>query len=266
MKKQALLILIMGLAGLMAVYGCMTQAAALTGRDVMLRVDNRDDGETRWFELKLNLLNKSGDKRVRVIDACQKDYGKDIKSIMIFQSPADVKGTAYLSWEYDNQAKRDDRWLYLPALRKIRRISGSSSNDYFMGTDFTYDDLGGKNIDEETHTLLREEEIAGRKCWVVKSVPKKKGSEYTQKTLWVAQDLDMAIKVEYMNKRGLLKTLEVKDIERIDGIWTAKKMVMTNKQEGHTTILEYLNMKYNIPLRDDLFRTAMMERGNLGDI
>jgi fructose-specific phosphotransferase system component IIB len=82
----------------------------------------------------------------------------------------------------------------------------------------------------------------------------------------VAQDLDMAIKVEYMNKRGLLKTLEVKDIERIDGIWTAKKMVMTNKQEGHTTILEYLNMKYNIPLRDDLFRTAMMERGNLGDI
>jgi hypothetical protein len=262
MTKKSLT-LMMGLVGLMTACGSMIQAAGLTGREVMLRVDQRDDGETRRFELKLNLINRAGGRRVRKVVTCQKDYGDDTKVIMIFQSPADVKGTAYLSWEYDDPAKRDDRWLYLPALRKIRRISGNSSNDYFMGTDFTYDDLGGRSIDEDTHTLLREEELKGRKCWVVKSVPKKKRSEYTQKTLWIAKDLDMAIKVKYFNKRGLLKTLEVNDIEQIDGIRTAKKMIMTNKQEAHTTILEYFNIKYNTSLPDDLFQTAALERGNL---
>jgi outer membrane lipoprotein-sorting protein len=262
MKKNSLTLLL-GLLWLMAAAGSLIQAANLTGRDIMLRVDHRDDGETRRFGLKMNLINKAGDKRVREVVACQKDYGNDTKTIMIFQSPADVKGTGYLSWEYDDQTKKDDRWLYLPALRKVRRISGNSSNEYFMGTDFTYDDLGGRNIDEESHTLLREEAIEGRKCWVVKSSPKQKGFEYTQKTLWIAKDLDLALKVEYFNKRGLLKTLEVKELTQIDGIWAAQKLIMVNKQEGHTTVLEYFDLKYNVPLPDDLFRTAVLERGSL---
>ncbi|MGD8401237.1 MAG: outer membrane lipoprotein-sorting protein, partial [Bacillota bacterium] len=171
---------------LMLAVGSFVQAASLTGRDIMVKVDNRDDGETRKSKMIMTLINKVGDKRIRKVISYQKDYGKDSKAIMIFESPGDVKGTGYLSWEYDNQNKDDDRWLYLPALRKIRRISGSSNSDYFMGTDFTYDDMGDRNVDEDEHTLQRKEKLNGYQCWVVQSIPKEiDDGDYTKKISWV---------------------------------------------------------------------------------
>jgi hypothetical protein len=239
------------------------RATELTGRDIMIKVDERDDGETRECQMKLTLINKAGDKRIREVISYQKDYGKDTKSLMVFKRPADVKGTGYLSWEYDNENQADQRWLYLPALRKTKKITGSSSDDYFMGTDFTYDDMGDRNVDEDTHTLLREEKLNGRKCWVIKSIPKEKDNDYKAKTLWIAQDLNMMVKVEYFNAYGLLKILKLTDIVQIDGIWTARKMVMDNKQKKHKTILEYVDTKYNLPLKDNFFRTSILERGNI---
>jgi hypothetical protein len=144
-KKGVVLLAVL----LALVLGSFAQAANLTGRDIMVRVDNRDDGETQKAKMTMTLINKVGDKRIRKVVSYRKDYGKDSKAMMIFASPGDVRGTGYLSWEYDDQNKDDDRWLYLPALRKIRRISGSSNSDYFMGTDFTYDDMGDRNVDED---------------------------------------------------------------------------------------------------------------------
>lgn len=100
---------------------------------------------------------------------------KDRKSIMFFQYPGDVKGTGFLTWDYDDPSRDDDKWLYLPAMKKTRRISGSSAKqDYFMGSDFTYDDMGSRHVDEDTHKLLGEESIGGHKCWQLESVPKDK--------------------------------------------------------------------------------------------
>ncbi|MTI60098.1 MAG: outer membrane lipoprotein-sorting protein [Firmicutes bacterium] len=248
----------------MLIIANFTQALGLTGRDIMLKVDNRDDGDTRKAKMVMTLINKVGDKRIREVVSYQKDYGKDTKSIMIFESPGDVKGTGYLSWEYDEQDKEDNRWLYMPALRKIRRISGSSSNDYFMGTDFTYDDMGDRNVDEDEHTLLREEEVEGYKCWVVESIPKEiDEGDYSKKISWVRQDIAMVIKTGYYNEYGLLKTYRAEDIVKIDGIWTAQEKVMINKQEEHQTILEMTEIEFNLALDDNLFRTSTLERGNI---
>ena len=97
-----------------------------TGRDIMLRADERPDGETRKSVMTMELVNKRGSKRVRTMQSYSLDVGKDTKSIMFFQEPADVKGTGFLTWDYNDEDRDDDRWLYLPAMKKTRRISGSS--------------------------------------------------------------------------------------------------------------------------------------------
>ncbi len=237
-------------------------AGALSGRDIMVQVDERDDGDTRNSSMTMTLVNKRGSRRVRNVISYSKDYGKDSKKVMYFTKPEDVKGTCFLSWEYDDVSKEDDKWLYMPALRKERRISGKSSNDYFMGTDFTYDDMGDRNVDEDNHTLESEDVYEGRDCWVIKSVPVEKG-EYTYKKVWVRRDNFMVVHVEYYNRVGLLKVLSCGRIEQIDGIWTAGEMVMENIQEKHKTVMEFSDIRYNSPVKDSLFTVASIKKGRI---
>lgn len=240
------------------------QNIKLTGREIMVKVDERPDGESRKSTLKMTLINKRGSKRIREILSYSKDYGKDSKSIMYFQKPADVKGTGFLSWEYDDANRDDDRWLYMHALKKVRRISGSSKNDYFMGSDFTYDDMGDRSVDEDEHTLLNEEEIDGVKYWVVESVSKDKDYMYSKVTRWISQDSYIALKIEFYDRIELLiKILTVPDIREQDGFWTIFKMVMDNKQEKHQTILEFSEISYNTDVKDNLFKVSTLERGRI---
>ncbi len=239
------------------------QATEFSGRDIMVLVDERDDGNDSRVEMEMILINKRGRKRIRQILSYSKDYGKDSKTVMIFQKPADVKGTGFLSWEYDDDSKDDDRWLYMPALKKVRRISGSSGKDYFMGSDFTYDDMGGRNPDEDTHTLLREENLNEQLCWVIESIPKEKNNMYAKKIVWIRQDVKMSVKVEYYDKLGLMKTLIIKDIKQVDGIWTAHEMFMDNKAEKHQTVLKFNKVNYNQDLKDNMFTVSAIERGRL---
>ena len=159
-------------ATIIVALSAMVSAETLTGRDIVQKVHDRPDGDTRSSEFSMTLINKSGAKRERKITSFAMDVGKDTKQIMFFRYPNDVKGTGFLTVDYDDINKDDDKWLYLPAMKKTRRISGKSSKtDYFMGSDFTYDDVGQRNIDEDTHKLLREEKVDGIDCWVVESVP-----------------------------------------------------------------------------------------------
>lgn len=234
--------------------------ADFTGRDIMIKVDDRDDGDTRQADLKMVLVNKAGETREREIHSRQKDYGKDTKAIMSFLTPADVKGTGYLSWEFDNPEKEDNRWLYMPALRKIRRISGSSNDDYFMGSDFTYDDMGDRNVDEDTHKILATELFDEMQCYKIESTPKDPDDNYTQKILWVRQDIFVTTKVEYYNDQGLMKILHVSDIQQINGVWMAHKMEMDNIQENHKTIITYKNIVINETIEDNQFRPETLKR------
>lgn len=244
--------------------GCLSLAAqSLTGRDVMLRVENRNDGQDRTASMVMTLTNKRGRTRVRTIKSISKEYGDDTKSVMLFEKPADVKGTGFLAWEYEQSDRDDDRWLYMPALRKVRRISGSSENDYFMGSDFTYDDMGDRAVDEDVHTLLGEEELDGHLCWKVRSQPVESESPYSYKELWVRQDIHMVVQVRYYDTLGLMKIFTVSDIAEIDGIWTGQLMEMKNLRENHHTSLRFSNIRYNRQLSDALFTVSTIQRGRL---
>lgn len=231
---------------------------------IMKRVDQRDDGETRTMNTKLTLINKNGGQRVRQMVSYAKNYDGEVKQVMLFTKPNDVKGVANLSYEYDDLNKDDAMWLYLPALRKARRISGSARNGNFMGSDFTYDDMGDRKPEEDKHKLLREEKHDGVNCWVIESKPFDSTDMYSKRISWVRQDNDVISYVEYYDRQGkLLKTLNVKDIKKVNGFWIAGILEMHNVQDDHKTIINNTNIMFNKPLEDRLFRVSTLERGQL---
>lgn len=231
--------------------------------EIMKRVDERPDGEDRRSVLVMELINRQGGKRVRRLLSLARDYGADSRKVLALLDPPEVKGTTFLSWDYADPAREDDRWLYLPALKRVRRIMGESRNDTFMGSDFTYDDLGDRSVDEDDHRLLGEETLEGVDCWVVESVPKDKTERYTRKKIWVRKGADLPIRVEYYDKDGLLKVLRVLKARLQDGFWVQMRTEMQNIQENHRTILTVEEIRHNTGLKDSLFEVATIQRGHL---
>lgn len=242
--------------------------AELTGREIMAKVDAQQKVGSRTGRSRMILVNKAGKTREREVVQYEKSYqgnkGFDQKMLVFFEFPADVRGTGLLVYSYTDPKKDDDRWLYLPALKKIRRIAGESKNEYFMGTDFTYDDIGGRNVDQDNHKLLGMEEVAGVKCYKIESVPIEPENLYSKRIAWVIPEKWVALKVEFYDKKGtLLKTLTAAEIKQVDGIWTPFRLEMNNFAEQHKTILEIKEVRYNQPIDENLFTTTTLERGKV---
>ena len=236
--------------------------AQLTGKEVIEKVYNREEGEDRKGNLTMTLVNSRGDKRVRKLRQFYKDYGDTEKKIMFFLSPADVRNTSFMNWSYNDPAKDDDQWIYLPALRRVKRISSDSKDDYFMGSDFTYDDLGERHPDEDHHKLLRTESYKGENCYVVESKPKDPDYMYSKTITWIIKGKWIGLKKKFYDEDGeFLKELHVKEYNQQNGIWIILNSVMKNVQKDHKTVMEYENVELNTGIRDAYFTERMMSRG-----
>ena len=236
-------------------------AQELTGREIVEKVYNRPAGDDQTSNLTMTLINKSGKERVRIIKQFTKDMGDVEKSIMFFQSPADVKNTSFMSWTYDSD-KNDDQWIYLPALKKVKRISSDSKSDYFMGSDFTYDDLGDRKIDDDTHQLLREEAIDGVDYYVVESISKDEDYMYSKTITWIRKDNFIGLKKEFYDEdEELLKTLKIKKFEEISGFLIITNSEMHNVQKNHKTMMDLSDVEINTGISDSKFSERMMMRG-----
>lgn len=248
---------------LVTVIGFESQAQEkLTGQQIIENVYYRETGNDATSDLTMTLINSRGSERVREIKQFSKDYGKEEKSIMFFLSPADVRNTSFMNWSYDEAGRDDDQWIYLPALKKVKRISSDSKSDYFMGSDFTYDDLGDRHPSEDTHKLLREEKLNGEECYVVESIPKEKGYMYSKTVTWVIKDKWIGMKKEFYDQDGdHLKTLSVEKYDKIDGYWVILHSEMHNVQKDHRTIMNLKNVEINIGIDDGMFTERMMKRG-----
>lgn len=258
-------LVVMGLCSVLGM-AALAELPDIEARQVAVNIDDRDDGEDYTAEMEMVLTNKRGQQRVRKVVSYRKDYGEDSKSVLFFLEPADVKGTGFLSWSYDDEDQDDDQWLYLPALKKVRRISSSGKSDYFMGTDFTYSDMGDRNIDDYTYAHIDTEEVDGIECYHIERLPKDDDvldeTGYSRAEIWVRPDIWMMSKAVFFDKKGkLLKELSVSDFEEIDGIWTANTMHMNNLQKDHQTTLSFSNNQYNTDLDDDLFSQRQLQRG-----
>lgn len=247
--------------------------AAMTAREVIEKAENRDDGETSISEMTMILIDKRGQQRVRKMKGFRKDYGKDVKNISFFLSPADVRNVAFLSYDWDDEQKEDDNWLYLPAVGKPKRISAGNKKDFFMGSDFTYADMNGLEISEWDYKFLKQSELVdGHDCWVIQALPKPEKKNkvvnetgYLKSISWIRKDNFIAVQSKlYVKKGKKIKYFTASDIEKIQGIWTARKLTMIttkSKRKEHSTVLLFDNMVYNKGVGDDMFTVQRMERG-----
>jgi outer membrane lipoprotein-sorting protein len=247
------LILLMSTAGLLF--------AAPSGQEVMEKVYHRPGGEDMTADLVMTLTNSRGSTRERSITQFSLDTGEVDKKMMFFLAPADVKDTSFMSWSYDD-ARDDDQLIYLPALRRVKRISSDSKNDRFMGSDFTYDDLGERHPEEDRHTVLREENYKGEACYVVKSVPVGDDDAFSKTVSWIAGDKWIGLKREYYDDKGrIYKTLNIEDYEQIDGYWVITNMLMKDLDRDQSTRIEMENVRFDTGLTDSFFSERQMQRG-----
>ncbi len=244
-------------------------AVELTARQIMERVDDRDDGDNGVSDMVMTLIDKNGNKRARKIRNYTKDKGADKQRIMFFLAPADVKDTGFLTYDYDDYSKDDDQWLYLPALGKSKRIASSDKSGSFMGSDFNYSDMTSKNLDAYDFRILDEKEVRGKKSWVIEAIPKTEEeieeTGYSKSVLFVRQDNFMIVRaVLWVNEGGRIKYMDSPKIELIDGIWVATKRTMTTKKNRrtlHKTELNFYNVKFNQPLDQEMFTLRRLEKG-----
>lgn len=243
---------------------------ALTAFEIMSKVDTRYTGESAISDWRMILIDKKERKRVREIEIFSKEYAKVDKSISFFKSPGDVKGTSYMSYNWESTSKEDDSWLYLPALQKVNRIASADRSGSFMGSDFTYSDIDGFELDDFNYKLVKEsDDVDGKDCWVVEAIPKNKKviakTGYLKSVQWVRKDIYLVVKNRILVKRGKkVKLFAAKDIQKIDGIWTARTLQMIttkNKKVLHRSIFQLKNVKYNRNVDDSIFETEVMQRG-----
>ena len=246
------------------------KAFALSGREIMEKVNDRDVGNRSISEMEMILIDKKGNKRVRKLKSYGLEQGKNSKSLMFFITPADVKNTGFLTYDYDESGKEDDQWLFLPALRKTKRIAAGDKSGSFMGSDLNYSDMSSPDLDLYDYTLMKETEVKGNKVWQIKYVPKTKAeaekSGYSKSVVFIRQDNYVMIRgVRWVYKKKRNKYLDVRKLEKIDGIWISTETHMTTKSGKktlHKTILKENNIKFNqAEVKEDLFTIRRMEKG-----
>ncbi len=245
------------------------EAEKLTARQIMERVDARDDGDNGSREMEMILIDKRGSQRVRKLRAFGKDKGVDEYSILFFLSPADVKDTGFLTYDYDEPERDDDQWLYLPALNRTKRIASSDKSGSFMGSDFSYADMTDRPLDHYQYTLMKETEVGGVSVWQIEAIPitehEKDETGYEKSVLFVRKDNFVVMRsVAWVKKGKRLKYFDVKKLEQIDGIWVETEMHMTTKKGKatlHKTVLRAKNVRFNQDLAPDMFTVRQLEKG-----
>ncbi len=216
----------------------------------------------------LTIIDGKGNQRIRKIATVTKlyDEGKTEKKLMKFISPADVKDTGLLTFDYEK--KDDDRWLYMPALRKTRRIISSEKSKNFMGSEFSYADMSYPDINEFSYKLIGKEIIKGEQCWVIEIKPKTSDiadeNGFSKKTAYYSVKDKIIRKSIYYDLDGSLhKELETKEIQKIEGSsgqYKIMHMVMINKQNGRVSDMKIDKIKYNEKIEDKYFTTGYLEK------
>jgi len=242
---------------------------AITAQEIAQKVSDRDEGDNITANMKMILIDKSGKKRVRDLKTFTKNKGDDTLKLLFFLTPADVKDTAFLTYDYDNSDLDDPQWLYLPALQKVKRIASSDKSSSFMGSDFTYSDMTSRNVEDYNYKIMKETKAHGHKVWQLLVTPKSEKTVaetgYTKSIMFVRQDNFVVIQaLNYIKAGKKLKYMIVKDLALIDGVWTVKEIQMVTKKGKktlHKSIFKFSNTKYNQDLEESLFTTRTLERG-----
>lgn len=225
------------------------------GLAVALAADQRDTGWGDWSaDAEMILRNRHGESSSRQMLLRSLEQEKDgDKRIIVFNYPRDVKGTAFLV--YTRRVGNDDQWLYLPALKRVKRISANNQSGPFVGSEFAYEDLSSQEVEKYTYKYLREERIDGHDSYVIERYPVDSKSGYTRQVTWIDKSEFRTIKTDYYDRKGeLLKTFTAYEFQLYpSGYWRADKFVMVNHQTGKSTELVWSNYVFGQGFSDRNF-------------
>ncbi len=243
--------------------GCLAGVAEDKGLEIAREADRRDTG---WGDMRADmtmiLRNRQGDRSQRELRTRALEMENDgDKGLSIFDTPRDVKGTAFLS--FTHALTPDDQWLYLPALKRVKRISSRNKSGPFMGSEFSYEDMSSQEVAKYSYKWLRNEPVDGRDCHLVERDPAYEFTGYTRQLVWVDKEIWRPLKVEfYDRKNALLKTLTLHEYRPyLDRpYYRADRAEMINHQTGKSTTLEWSNYQFKTGLSERDFDKNSLKR------
>lgn len=233
------------------------------GLAIARETDRRDKGfKDSTTHMLMVLRNKHGEESIRKIRIKTLEVqGDGDKSLTIFDNPRDVKGTAFLN--YTHKVGDDDQWLFLPALKRVKRISSRNKSGSFMGSEFSYEDIASQEVEKYTYRWIRDERYDDNECFVVERYPvDKKNSGYTRQVTWIDKTEYRALKIDFYDRKDShLKTLTFAGYKKYKNrYWRADEMFMMNHQTGKSTRLVFSNYTFGVGLTDRDFSKSSLKR------
>ncbi len=239
-------------------------ALALTGEEAMKKSQAAFLYPGKDFKARvvMKLINKDGQERIREMTMLRLNTGAaggEQKYFMYFFKPNDVKDMSFMTNKYP--AKDDDRWLFIPAINMVKRIAAQDKRSSFVGSDFTYEDVSGRDIEDDSHVIEREEKIGTRECFVVKSTPKAGDDDFGHKLTWVDKANFLPLKEEQFDRKGApYKLFTADEVADVKGLPTVVKRTMKNLQTGHRTEVVYTKTEYDLGIEDSLFSERFLRQ------
>lgn len=245
------------------------EPALPAGDEIARRVNARDDGQSVSRVMVMELTDQRGRIRTRSTRSYRRYFGEEKRAILFFLEPNSVRDTAFLSYDYSEADRDDDQWLYLPALRKSRRIAAADRGQSFVGTDFSYEDMKKETklgIPDYRWKTLGEEEVEQRPCWLLEGVPVDEATAgqlgYGRVLLRVDRVWNLPVFVEYWDLANrLLKTVRLTEVREVQGVWTPHRVEARNLQTGHSTAITFEQVDYSVELDEGLFTERALRRG-----
>jgi hypothetical protein len=228
-------------------------------REIVAEHQRRTEARSQHYEGRLRVIDASGriaDKRW-TFDRLG-SHGRS-KAVLRFLDPPEVRGVALLIVNHPDRAS--DQWMWTPALQRERRIALQDRSTRFFGTDFSFEDLEERDVDQFVYRLLGHETVDGVPCWKIEARPgPRKTSQYTASTLWIRQDTYAFARIENFVNAALVRRLDYRRVENVQGIWTARELEMTDLRRKSRTILTLDRLAYNVPMREDDFTLEALRR------
>ncbi len=232
-----------------------------TGEEVARLMARRDTGRDAIVTMDVYLTDSRGRTSERTLKLLKKNAGDSEKLLLRFTNPADIRGTSFLVRRHPDG--EDERFLYLPALGRSRRLSSGEHTDSFAGTDFTYEDISGRDFDDFTYRLEADTTLAsGESCHTLVSTPKEEGHDYSRIVTLVDRESYLPLEATYLDEYGTpFKKFSLIEKEKIGGLWTMMEMAMTHIRDDHSTRILVTSVHYDTGVSDRMFTRRELERG-----
>ncbi|MEM7482839.1 MAG: outer membrane lipoprotein-sorting protein [Acidobacteriota bacterium] len=261
-RSSVMTVLLLVAVAVVATLPSAAQTPEERGLEIAQEADRRDTGfHDSTAELEMTLRNKNGQESKRELRNKTLEQENDgDKSLVIFDKPADIDGTAFLT--FSHKTGDDDQWLYLPALKRVKRIASSNKSGPFVGSEFAYEDISSQEVEEYTYRYLRDETLDGQQTFVIERYPVDSKSGYTRQVVWIDQAEYRTLKIDFYDRKdALLKTLTFGGYQQyLDQYWRPETMDMVNHQTGKSTRLVWSNYQFRTGLEDHDFDRASLAR------